>query len=125
MWRLGGYIGLIFLGSDERGKEFGGVNFGARKNFIFKFTKGYEPLIPYVDFGGIVTFSTEKINENGNEYSKVNDIKFYSFSPSADINIPITRTITIISNVRYIMALRKEDNLVFTYEVSLRIDRGK
>jgi len=122
---LGGYLGLIFLGSNKSGKEFGGINFGARKNFIFKFTKGYQPLMPYVGFGGIVTFTTERQNESGSEYKKVNDIKFYSFTPNAGIKIPITRSINIIPNVRYVMAIRKEDSSVFTFGVSLRIGRGK
>jgi len=122
---LGGYLGTIILDSNERGKDVEGFNIGVRKNFTLNFAKGYKPLMPYVGFGGIVTINSEKINESGDEYTKVNDIAIYSFSANTGIKVPISRYINIIPNMRYVVPIRIGDSSVFVFGVSLHIGRGK
>ena len=124
---FGGYLGILFLlpKSDNPHRGSLGVNFGVRKLFKFKVFKGYEAFTPYIGAGGYVTYSSEKIEESGNEYKKVTDIAFHSLVPSAGIRLPITKHISIVPNVRYMLPINKDNSSIFAYGVTLRYGNKK
>jgi len=124
---VGGYFGILFLlpKSDNPHRGSLGVNFGVRKQFKFKAFEGYEALIPYIGAGGYVTYSSEELKENGNEYDKVTDIAFHSLVSNIGIRLPIAKHISIIPNVRYMLPIKKDNSSIFTYGVTFRYGNNK